>query len=78
LPLDIYSLAHLIYAVVTEKEPHVGKSIAEIVMLTQSGYPLQLEKGLWPAKWIPFMKLCWSVNPAARPIISQIVDIVDC
>ena len=63
---------------ITGQEPHFGKTLTDIVLLTQSGSPLPIDKALWPSQLIPIVQQCWSVSPSARPTITQIVDIVDC
>ena len=76
LPSDIYSLAHLVYAVMEQHEPHENASLSQIVSSTMSGNPLTPTHSNWPKSWKKLVKQCWNCNPSQRPTIEEFCDIV--
>jgi len=76
LASDMYSLGHLIYAVMELKEPHEDRSPAEIIKFAMSGRPLKITPKNWTSGLFSLVEKCWGINPANRPTIDHFVDLM--
>jgi serine/threonine protein kinase len=74
---DVWSWANTVAEVLTGQEPFPHMQLLEVATLVKT-------EGMYPGvpdnapDWLAELLLrCWSFDPAARPTMSQIVDIFD-